>query len=208
MLPEAELKASDTGTVELADTVVSPEYIEIERLRNTKEIIVVNKEQIQEQGNRTVSDVLSKIPSISVNATGQGQIDIRGQGSDQAARNIQVLLDGAPITTLVSHPMQTNYDVIPVEQLERIDIIPGGGSVMYGSGASGGIVNLTSSLNSMNNPETSIYGEWNSKGYRAGATAGTTFADGRGAILSSSIPSGTPSTTVPAYAGTSRRISA
>jgi len=32
--------------------------------------------------------VLSKIPSISVNATGQGQIDIRGQGSDQAARNI------------------------------------------------------------------------------------------------------------------------
>ena len=122
MLPEAELKASDTGTVELADTVVSPEYIEIERLRNTKEIIVVNKEQIQEQGNRTVSDVLSKIPSISVNATGQGQIDIRGQGSDQAARNIQVLLDGAPITTLVSHPMQTNYDVIPVEQLERIDI--------------------------------------------------------------------------------------
>lgn len=182
VLPEAELKASDTGTVELADTVVSPEYIEIERLRNTKEIIVVNKEQIQEQGNRTVSDVLSKIPSISVNATGQGQIDIRGQGSDQAARNIQVLLDGAPITTLVSHPMQTNYDVIPVEQLERIDIIPGGGSVMYGSGASGGIVNLTSSLNSMNNPETSIYGEWNSKGYRAGATAGTTFADGRGAV--------------------------
>ena len=74
--------------MELADTVVSPEYIEIERLRNTKEIIVVNKEQIQEQGNRTVSDVLSKIPSISVNATGQGQIDIRGQGSDQAARNI------------------------------------------------------------------------------------------------------------------------
>ena len=61
-----------------------------------------------------------------------------------------MLLDGAPITTLVSHPMQTNYDVIPVEQLERIDIIPGGGSVMYGSGASGGIVNLTSSLNSMN----------------------------------------------------------
>lgn len=93
-----------------------------------------------------------------------------------------MLLDGAPITTLVSHPMQTNYDVIPVEQLERIDIIPGGGSVMYGSGASGGIVNLTSSLNSMNNPETSIYGEWNSKGYRAGATAGTTFADGRGAV--------------------------
>lgn len=178
----ADLEETNDGAITLSDTIVRPEYVEIERLRQAKEIIVINKDQIQEQGNRTVSDVLAKVPSITVGATGQGAIDIRGQGVDQAQRNIQVLLDGAPITTLVNHPMQTNYDVIPVEDLERIDIIPGGGSVLYGSGASGGIINLTSSLNSMKNPESTLTGEWNSKGYRAGATAGTTFADGQGAV--------------------------
>lgn len=178
----ADLEETNDGAITLSDTIVRPEYVEIERLRQAKEIIVINKDQIQEQGNRTVSDVLAKVPSITVGATGQGAIDIRGQGADQAQRNIQVLMDGAPITTLVNHPMQTNYDVIPVEDLERIDIIPGGGSVLYGSGASGGIINLTSSLNSMKNPESTLTGEWNSKGYRVGATAGTTFADGLGAV--------------------------
>lgn len=134
----ADLEETNDGAITLSDTIVRPEYVEIERLRQAKEIIVINKDQIQEQGNRTVSDVLAKVPSITVGATGQGAIDIRGQGVDQAQRNIQVLMDGAPITTLVNHPMQTNYDVIPVEDLERIDIIPGGGSVLYGSGASGG----------------------------------------------------------------------
>lgn len=115
------------NTIELKDTYVRPDYVEIERMRDTKEIIVIPKEDIQDHGNRTISDVLKSVPGISVNASGPGDIDIRGQGQDQAARNIQVLLDGAPITTLINHPYSTNYDVIPVEQLERIEIIPGGG---------------------------------------------------------------------------------
>ena len=114
------------NSIELKDTYVRPDYVEIERMRDTKEIIVIPKEEIQGHGNRTISDVLKSVPGISVNASGPGDIDIRGQGQDQAARNIQVLLDGAPITTLINHPYSTNYDVIPVEQLERIEIIPGG----------------------------------------------------------------------------------
>ena len=153
--------------------------MEIERLRETKEIIVIPKEEIQERGRRTISDVLKTVPSISVNNSGTGHIDIRGQGADQDTRNLQVLLDGAPITTLVNHPLQTNYDVIPVEQLERIEVIPGGGSVMYGSGASGGIINITSNLRSMREPKTSASAEWNTKGYRLSGNIGGTFADNR-----------------------------
>lgn len=80
----ADLEETNDGAITLSDTIVRPEYVEIERLRQAKEIIVINKDQIQEQGNRTVSDVLAKVPSITVGATGQGAIDIRGQGVDQA----------------------------------------------------------------------------------------------------------------------------
>ena len=179
ILDQASEKADG---VELADTVVRPDYIEIERLSNSKEIIVITKDQIQQDGNRTMTDALRKVPSITVGASGMNQIDIRGQGSESAKKNLQVLIDGAPITSVTSHPFTMSYDVIPVEQLERIEVIPGGGSVMYGSGAVGGIVSMTSSLQAMKEPRSTLWGEWNSKGYRAGLTAGTTFADNRGAV--------------------------
>ena len=169
----------DDDAIELKATYVRPDYVEIERLRETKEIIVIPKEEIQDRGRRTVSDVLKTVPSISVGNSGMGNIDIRGQGADQDTRNIQVLLDGAPITTLVSHPMRTDYDVIPVEQLERIEVIPGGGSVLYGSGAQGGIINISSNLRAMREPKTSASAEWNSKGYRLSGNIGGTFADNR-----------------------------
>lgn len=158
--------------IELQNSYVSPDYVEIERLRDTKQIIVIKKEDIQEKGYKGVSDILKDIPSISVGATGMGDVDIRGQGSDQSVRNIQVLLDGAPITTFVNHPLSTNYDVVPVEQIEKIEIIPGGGSVLYGAGASGGIINITTNLRSMDQPKKTISSEWNTDGHRINVNIG------------------------------------
>lgn len=172
-------ETESTEDVELQPSYVRPDYVEIERLRTTKEIVVLPKEVIRERGNRTISDALQSVPGISVGTTGAGEIDIRGQGAGQANRNIQVLIDGAPITTLVNHPMSTNYDVVPVEQIERIEVIPGGGSVLYGSGASGGVINITTNLRSMEDPKNTATAEWNSKGYRTTANLGGTFADNR-----------------------------
>ena len=183
---EAEsAEAAYEQDVELQPSYVRPDYVEIERLRTTKEIIVLPKEVIRERGNRTVSDALQNVPGISVGTTGAGEIDIRGQGAGQANRNIQVLIDGAPITTLVNHPMSTNYDVVPVEQIERIEVIPGGGSVLYGSGASGGIVNITTDLRAMEDPKNTANAEWNSDGTRLSANVGGKFFDDRFAFTAS-----------------------
>ena len=70
--------ASDDA-IELKTTYVRPEYVEIERLRETKEIIVIPKEDIVERGNRTISDVLEGVPGVSVNTSGWGSIELRGQ---------------------------------------------------------------------------------------------------------------------------------
>lgn len=158
--------ADNTVSVKTADIEVKPEYIEVERMLDTKQVIVIKKEDIEEKGYTTLSDVLRDVPSINVGLTGMGDIDIRGQGSDQATRNIQVMLDGAPITTMINHPLKTNYDVVPVEDIERIEIIPGGGSVVYGSGASGGVINITTNLRSMKKTKNTVGFEWNTNGTR------------------------------------------
>lgn len=179
----AEMTVSDKNdeesatAIELKDSWVRPDYVEIERLRDTKQIIVIPKEEIQAQGNRTLSDVLRSVPGISVDSTGQGDIDIRGQGSETAQRNLQVLLDGAPLTTISNHPYSTNYDVVPVEQVERIEIIPGGGSVLYGSGTAGGVINITTTLRGMKDPKSTALTEWNSDGYRLNASLASKSGD-------------------------------
>jgi iron complex outermembrane receptor protein len=159
---EEQAEAVQAEGVQLEDSYVRPDYVEVERLKSTKNVIVIEKKDIEGKGYQNLSDVLNDNPSINVGVTGYGDIDIRGQGSDQAQRNIQVMLDGAPITTLTSHPFMNDYNYIPVDAIEKIEIIPGGGSVMYGSGAAGGVINITTNLKRMTKPVTSIqttYGE-------------------------------------------------
>lgn len=159
-------QASAQASIRLSDSYVHPDYIEVEQIRDTKSIIVIRKQDIEQKGYTTISDVLKDIPSINVNTTGLGDIDIRGQGEGQSVRNIQVLLDGAPITILTNHPLSSNYDVVPVEQIEKIEIIPGGGSVLYGSGASGGIINITTTAKTRKKHKNTFSLEQNSDGAR------------------------------------------
>ena len=142
--------------IKLGKSIISPDYIEVEKLKSTKNVIVVEKQDIEQKGYTSVSQVLNDIPGITVGTSNWGEIDIRGQGSDQAAKNIQVMVDGAPITTLVNHPHSTNYDIVPVKQIEKIEIIPGGGSVLYGNGTSGGVINITTNLKSLDKPINKI----------------------------------------------------
>ena len=178
----SSLSAEDTDmledeVIELEDAYVRPDYVEIERLRQTKEILVISKEAIEQKGNRTLSDVLAKTPSVSVEAAGHGVIDIRGMGTGQAQRNVQVYMDGMPISPLTTHPYQTDFNVIPVEEIERIEVIPGGSSVLYGSGTAGGVVNITSTMKNLKEPTQTVSGEWNSEGYRLNASVGSKLSD-------------------------------
>ena len=133
-------------SIKLKESYINSDYIEIQKLKPTKNIIVIEKKDFIDKGYKNISEILDDIPSINIGKSGWGTIDIRGQGDESSDKNLQVLLDGAPITNLINHPLQTNYDIVPVENIERIEIIPSGGSVLYGSGTVGGIINITTNL--------------------------------------------------------------
>jgi len=142
--------------VTLGKSIINPDYIEVEKLKSTKNVIVIDEKDIAEKGYQNVSEILDDIPGVTVGTSGWGEIDIRGQGEGEAAKNIQVLVDGAPITLLLNHPYTANYDIVPVEQIEKIEVIPGGGSVLYGNGTVGGVINITTNLKSMEKPKNKV----------------------------------------------------
>ena len=163
--------------VNLPESNIKSDYIEINKMKNTKNVIVLEKKDIQEKGYKDLSAILDDIPSINVGKTGWGDIDIRGQGEGSSAKNLQVLVDGAPITTLVNHPLQTNYNIVPVENIERIEVIPGGGSIIYGSGTAGGVINITTNLKRLSKPINSAEVSIGTKGEKYSLAFGHKLTD-------------------------------
>ena len=146
-------------SIMLSDSYVKADYDEVSQLKDTKQVIVITRKDTEGKGYRTLSDVLNGQTSINTGAAGYGKIDIRGQGGDEADRNLVFMVDGVPLNNMSSHPWSLHYDVVPVENVEKIEIIPGGGSVLYGSGASGGVINVTTQKKAGNQKANSVFSD-------------------------------------------------
>jgi outer membrane receptor protein involved in Fe transport len=76
--------------------------------------------------------------SVAGNAKFSG-VDIRGQG-DTYSSNVLVLVDGVALNA--ADLSGADYSAVPLEQIERIEVIRGANTVRYGSGAVGGVINI------------------------------------------------------------------
>ena len=105
---------------------------------------VITAEQIRKSGYTTVRDVLSKLALVSVrtplDGSRSGSVDLRGFG-ETASANVVFVVDGVKLND--NEGVTPRYGSIPVGSIESIEVIRGGSSVAYGSGASGGVIRIT-----------------------------------------------------------------
>jgi len=107
-------------------------------------VTVITKEEIQNTPAISIPDILATRAGINVSSlygrSGiDSAVDIRGFG-DSGLSNTLILLDGQRINTVDASSIQ--WSSIPLQALERIEIIRGSGSVLFGDRASGGVINL------------------------------------------------------------------
>src|SRR5262249_22977861 len=105
---------------------------------------IITAQDIQSSGASTLWDLLRTSPDLRTldrSGSPNPQIDLRGFGSfgDQ---NTLVLLDGLRVRDY--EQLTVNWSAIPLAAIERIEILPAGGAVLYGGGATGGIINIVS----------------------------------------------------------------
>jgi len=127
----------------LDEIVVSASKVE-EAIRVVpKHVTVISGDEIRESTGKSIIDLLAKEAGINVRGNSgtdkHAVVDLRGMG-DTAASNVIVMVDGIRLNA----PDQSGPSIssVPVEQIERIEIIRGAGSVVYGSGAVGGVINI------------------------------------------------------------------
>lgn len=122
-------------------------------------------------------------PGTNNGTTGFASIDLRGLGSQ---RNLVLMNGRRLVPATLGGSVDTNS--IPVALLERVDLITGGASAVYGADAVSGVVNFILKRNFSGVEAQTTYGTSNendAKRYRNDFTLGANLAEGRGNVVMS-----------------------
>jgi len=102
---------------------------------------IITKEEIAKSGARNIGEVIEKETGVKVDSYGamgaQTEVSMRGSSSKQ----VLVLIDGQRMNCIQYG--YVDFSEFPLlEHIERIEIVRGPGSSLYGSGAMGGVINI------------------------------------------------------------------
>ena len=134
---------AEDSEISLDKIVVTPYRYEGTLSQTASSVTVISPSDIGNSDAQTSVDLLRSVPGIVVrDLYGNGaktSIDLRGFG-DTNAMNTLVLIDGRRINEVDQSGV--DWSQIPLDQIEKIEIIRGGNSVLYGENAVGGVVNI------------------------------------------------------------------
>jgi iron complex outermembrane receptor protein len=136
--------SNNDAPVTMEEVVVTATRDKQETRKVPANVTVITAEEISKSGATTVVEVLDKLESIQFHTfsgnSSQAYIDIRGIGGDNPYGKTLILLDGRRLNR--TDMASINWLQIPVNTIERIEIVRGPGSVLYGDAAIGGVINI------------------------------------------------------------------
>ena len=124
------------------DTIVTGTRVPTPQERVPASITVLTRREIEERGYQTLTEALTAVPGLRVAQLGgpgqQASAFLRGTNS----RHVLVLLDGVPLNEPSEPNAAFNFGNELLFDVERIEVLRGPASALYGSAALGGVVNL------------------------------------------------------------------
>ena len=172
--------------------VVTGTRIQRPNLQSPVPITSISQEELTNQGQVSVGDALNDLPALRstfsqqnsgrfIGTAGQNFLDLRGLGTNRTL----VLVDGRRFVTGSPGSFDVDVDDIPQDLIDRVDVVTGGESAVYGSDAVAGVVNF---ILKKNYDGFTIRGQGGESKYGdrpvdfVSTTFGKNFADGRGNI--------------------------
>lgn len=134
------LPAWAQAPAQLASTVVTASRTAQRADELVSDVVVIRRADIEKSTGRTLPEILARAPGVQFSANGglgkNSSVSIRGA----EARHTVLLIDGVRFGSATSG--SPNWDTIPVDMIERIEILKGPASALYGSEAVGGVVQI------------------------------------------------------------------
>jgi outer membrane receptor protein involved in Fe transport len=145
----AQAAGGQASSAEVSEIVVTGSRIPQPNLTSVSPVASVGQEEVKLQGTTRIEDLINTMPqavgnfggNLSNGATGTATVDLRGLGSQRTL----VLVDGRRL--LPGDPTQNGNNVadlnfIPAALVDRLEVLTGGASAVYGADAVAGVVNF------------------------------------------------------------------
>lgn len=119
-----------------------------------KNTVIITDKDIEKKQYKNITEVFEDSPFTMVTHTPAGPVvALRGSGEKTIMR-VKVLVDGNSINSMDENMGVIPFNSIPAASVKKIEIIPGGGITLYGSGSSSGVINIVTK-----NGEEKEYGQ-------------------------------------------------
>lgn len=145
LLPVSSLYATadnNEDALKLSNTVITANRTVESRKDSTAAVTVFTREDIDRLQPVNVADLLSRVPGVQIQQSGgrgsQTGVFIRGTST---ARSI-VLVDGVRVGSVTAGGANGALEHLNIDQIERIEVLRGARSAMYGSDAIGGVIQI------------------------------------------------------------------
>jgi len=142
VIAEEKEEASETKVIKLDKVVITTTKYEKSVFETSMPVTVIGKQEIAEKSPMNVGDLLKEVAGVEIHHDGTPGISkarIRGL----SANRVLVLIDGKRWNSHVSSLTGGVYiNTVDVNQVEKIEVLHGPASVLYGSGAIGGVINI------------------------------------------------------------------
>ncbi len=140
--------AQDATAEGMSEIIVTGSRIRRLDAESASPVQIVSEETIKESGAVTMGELLQKLPSVGGAATnpavnngggdGASNIELRGLGAERTL----VLINGHRFGALGRESSAVDINAIPVNMIERVEVLKQGAGAIYGSDAIGGVVNI------------------------------------------------------------------
>lgn len=129
-------------TFETREILVTAQRYKTRELDTPAAVDILTEEDLINTGGRNIADALRFSPGIIYSTYGPGSASMSSMTSKTIIRGVDsgtlVMVNGIPVNMRDLYRLEQ----IPVNSVERVEIVRGGGSVLYGSQATGGVINV------------------------------------------------------------------
>lgn len=148
--------AAELQEFTLDPMVVTAQRMEMRDLDTPATVDVITSEMVERNGGASAFEVLRQSLGVVVTSMGPNGVSMGSMTSEATIRGVErgtlVLIDGMPL----NQDGKYNLEDIPSDIIDRIEIVRSGGSVLYGSEASGGVINIITKKNPINKVKVAI----------------------------------------------------
>jgi vitamin B12 transporter len=136
-------RSQEKPATQLQEVVVTASRSPKKQSEIGKVVRVINSEQLSRSQGRTLPEVLNNVAGLNIGGNNNTPGDIKSvylRGA--SAGNTLILIDGIPVNDASNISGEFDISAIVIDQIERIEILKGGNSTLYGSDAVAGVINI------------------------------------------------------------------